>query len=49
MLLNRAHARQRWENAPADSVVAADLDHEEILRTVRTGIAAGGLPESTLA
>ena len=46
-LLNRAHARQRWENAVAEGVAAADLDHEEILRTVRTGIAAGRLPEST--
>ena len=47
MLLNRAHARQRWENTPADGMAAADLDHEEILRTVRIGIAAGRLPEST--
>lgn len=47
MLLNRAHAKQRWENTPADGVKVADLDGEEILRTVRTGIAAGRLPEST--
>ena len=47
MLLNRAHSQSRWENRVASGVTVADLDSEEILRTVRTGIAAGRLPEST--
>jgi len=33
LLLERAHARRRWENRPAVDVRLADLDHEEILRT----------------
>ncbi len=33
LLLERAHARRRWENQPAVGVGLADLDHEEILRT----------------
>jgi len=33
MLLDRAHARRRWENQPAVDVGMEDLDHEEILRT----------------
>ena len=33
MLLDRAHARRRWENQPAVDVRLEDLDHEEILRT----------------
>lgn len=33
MLLERAHARRRWENQPAVGVRLEDLDHEEILRT----------------
>ncbi len=47
LLLNRAHSKSRWENAAALGVDMNDLDREEILRTVRTGIAAGRLPEST--
>ena len=40
MLLERAHARRRWENQPAVDVGIDDLDHEEILRTrERYGIA----------
>lgn len=46
LLLNRAHSQSRWENTVA-GISLADLDQEEILRTVRTGIAAGRLPEST--
>ena len=37
-LLDRAHARRRWENQPAVDVTLADLDHEEILRTREAGI-----------
>jgi len=33
LLLDRAHARRRWENQPAVDVTLDDLDHEEILRT----------------
>ncbi|CVK21806.1 ATP-binding protein [Sporomusa sphaeroides] len=47
LLLNRAHSQNRWENAAAAGVDLMDLDREEILKTVRTGIAAGRLPEST--
>ncbi|MFM8476697.1 MAG: helix-turn-helix domain-containing protein, partial [Planctomycetaceae bacterium] len=32
-LLQRQHARRRWENQPAVGVALEDLDHEEILRT----------------
>jgi len=47
LLLERAHARNRWENEVAPGVGTDDLDQEEILRTVRLGIEAGRLPEST--
>jgi ATP-dependent DNA helicase RecG len=47
LLLQRAHVRSRWENTPAPDVGLKDLDREEILRTVRLGIDAGRLPEST--
>ncbi len=47
LLNERAHSRIRWENQPAEGYDNADLDSEEILRTVRLGIAAGRLPEST--
>lgn len=33
LLLDRGHARHRWENQPALGVQIDDLDHEEILRT----------------
>lgn len=48
-LLERAHSRRRWENEPASGVAIDELDHEEILRTVRLGIEAGRLPEATRA
>jgi ATP-dependent DNA helicase RecG len=47
LLLERAHARSRWETDVALGMGVDDLDHEEILRTVRLGIEAGRLPEST--
>ena len=47
LLTERAHSRSRWENQPAREYEISELDHEEILRTVRLGIAAGRLPEST--
>jgi ATP-dependent DNA helicase RecG len=47
LLLERAHGHARWETAPATGVSLKELDREEILRTVRLGIEAGRLPEST--
>ncbi len=47
LLKEREHSRIRWENQPAEGYDVATLDSEEILRTVRLGIAAGRLPEST--
>lgn len=38
LLLERAHARRRWENQPAVGVRLEDLDHEEILRTRESAI-----------
>lgn len=38
LLLERAHARKRWENQPAVDVRLGDLDHEEILRTREAAI-----------
>ncbi len=38
LLLDRNHARYRWENQPAVGVRLEDLDDEEILRTRQTAI-----------
>ena len=38
LLLQRAHARRRWENQPAVSVRLTDLDREEVLRTREVAI-----------
>lgn len=38
LLLDRNHARHRWENQPAEGVRLEDLDHEEILRTRASAI-----------
>jgi ATP-dependent DNA helicase RecG len=38
LLLDRSHARHRWENQPAEGVRPEDLDHEEILRTRASAI-----------
>jgi len=46
LLLERAHARQRWENAVTD-VEVSGFDSEEILRTVRIGVAAGRCPRAS--
>jgi ATP-dependent DNA helicase RecG len=46
-LAERPDSRTRWETLQAEGYGLADLDQEEILRTVRLGIAAGRLPEST--
>lgn len=47
MLLERAHARRRWENQPAVDVRLEDLDHEEILQTRATAIAQRRISAST--
>jgi ATP-dependent DNA helicase RecG len=47
LLSERSHSQMRWENQSAEDYDFSDLDHEEILRTVRLGIATGRLPEST--
>ncbi|HID75187.1 MAG TPA: transcriptional regulator, partial [Planctomycetaceae bacterium] len=47
LLAERPDSRSRWETLPADGHDLSDLDQEDILRTVRLGIAAGRLPEST--
>jgi len=38
LLLDRAHARRRWENQPAVDIALDDLDHEEILQTREAAI-----------
>jgi len=47
LLAERPDSRTRWETLPAEGYDLSDLDQEEILRTVRLGIVAGRLPEST--
>ena len=47
LLLARAHHRHRWETMPAESTSLQDLDDKEILRTARTGVASGRMPEYT--
>lgn len=47
LLAERPDSRTRWETRFAEGYDISDLNHEEILRTVRLGIAAGRLPEST--
>jgi ATP-dependent DNA helicase RecG len=42
-LLERDHARQRWENLPAAGYPVEDLDAAEIQQTVTESIAAGRL------
>ena len=49
LLLERSHPIQRWETQKAVGITAADLDQEEILRTLRVGVQAGRLPESALS
>ncbi len=47
LLADRSHSSNRWEIQPSQGYNISQLDHEEILRTVRLGIASGRLPEST--
>lgn len=46
ILLERTHSRRRWENEISE-VTVAELDGQEIRRTVQTGIASGRLPADT--
>jgi len=46
LLAERPDSRTRWETRFAEDYDISDLKREEILRTVRLGIAAGRLPES---
>jgi ATP-dependent DNA helicase RecG len=46
-LLDRGAGVTEWERLPAVHHGIDDLDHQEILRTVRLGIEAGRLPEDT--
>lgn len=48
LVLDRSEATRRWETILAPNHTIADLDHEEIRRTVRLGIQAGRLPEDAL-
>jgi ATP-dependent DNA helicase RecG len=47
LLLQRSHARRRWENLPAVDVTLDDLDHEEILRTREDAIRNRRIPAAT--
>ena len=47
LLLERAHARRRWENQPAVGVRLKDLDREEILRTRELAIQQGRISAGT--
>ncbi|MBU0651782.1 MAG: ATP-binding protein, partial [Proteobacteria bacterium] len=38
MLLERMHAKHRWENQPAEGISLKDLDRSEITRTVEEAI-----------
>lgn len=46
-LLERYPSQGRWENRLAAGIALKDLDADEMLRTVRLGIEAGRLPESS--
>jgi len=48
-LLDRAHARRRWENQIAIGVTLRDLDHEEILRTREAAIRQRRISAGTTA
>lgn len=41
LLLETLHAERRWENEPADDWVVADLDADEIVRTVDEAVRRG--------
>jgi ATP-dependent DNA helicase RecG len=45
VLLERLHAETRWETWPAEGWAVADLDHEELLRTLAEGIRLGRIAD----
>ncbi|MGH9472039.1 MAG: ATP-binding protein [Terriglobales bacterium] len=47
LLLERAHARHRWENRPATGIGLNDLDLDEVRRTASMAIGNGRLPATT--
>ena len=47
LILQRSHSHELWENKPAKGVTLEDLDHDEILKTIRVAIDAGRLSESS--
>ncbi len=49
LLPERSHPIQPWEIQKAVGIAAADLDQEELLRTLRVGVQAGRLPEAASA
>ena len=47
LLLERGHARRRWENLPAEGLTLKDLDKKEILRTRNLAIQQNRIPPDT--
>jgi ATP-dependent DNA helicase RecG len=47
MLFERDGVRHRWESLANPNLKIADLDEQEILKTVRLGIECGRMPENT--
>ncbi len=47
LLLERGHAKRRWENQPAEGLRLKDLDRKEILRTRELAIEQGRIPSDT--
>ena len=47
LLLARGHAKQRWENQPAEGLTLKDLDRKEILRTRELAIQQNRIPPDT--
>ena len=48
LLLERLHGEYRWENEPALDWTIDDLDHAEIIRSVREAILRGRVSEASL-
>jgi ATP-dependent DNA helicase RecG len=46
LLIERDHHRHRWETEIAEGYTHQDLNTEEILRTLKMGVAAGRIPDS---
>jgi ATP-dependent DNA helicase RecG len=47
LLLERGHAKRRWENLPAEGLELKDLDRKEILRTRELAIQQNRIPADT--